>query len=86
VQQALAKIALAYPIMATFSGPIGWLLNIAAWVFIHYADLLGYMLIDGWETSSEATNYENASGAAASDPTNAQARADQEIAFQNLFG
>jgi hypothetical protein len=66
--------------------PFGWLLGIAADIFIKYADLLSYILIDGWETSQEATNYENASMAANQDPTNVQARADQEAAFQNLFG
>lgn len=87
VSQALAKLVVAYPVLAGWaSGPIGWLLGIAAWVFIHYADILGYMFIDGWQTSHEAGNYENAAKAAADNPNDAQARADQEAAFRNLFG
>jgi hypothetical protein len=83
----MTKLVVAFPFLGGWlSGPVGWALGWAAYIFIKYADLLTYIFIDDWETSHEATNYENASETAAQDPTNAQARADQENAFNNLFG
>ena len=87
VDKALAGILAANPTIAGWlSGPIGWLLGLAAGIFIKYADLLSYIFIDDWQTSAEATNYENAAQAAQANPSDSAARAAQEAAFQNLFG
>lgn len=85
--QALSKLIIVYPLLAGWiSGPLGWLLTFAAWIFVHYADFAGYILIDGWQTSGEALNYENAAKAVEDNPNDAQAKLDQEAAFRNLFG
>lgn len=87
VSLAMARLVVAFPVLAGWlSGPVGWLLSLAAGVFIKYGDLATYVLIDGWQTSQEAGNYENATNAVATAKDKAQALLDQENAFKNLFG
>lgn len=73
-----------------YYGAVAWLVGLAVGVVIKYGDVLGFMLIDGWETTHQGKAFLNAADNRANLPATAtpeqkeQADLDEMAKFGDL--